>query len=84
DGACTFEGHLAGSIVTLDRAVRNMTKFVGASPAEAIRMATLNTAILMGVAGRKGQLTAGADADLVVLDPGLNVKQVYTRGLPVA
>jgi N-acetylglucosamine-6-phosphate deacetylase len=84
DGACTFEGHLAGSIVTLDRAVRNMTKFVGASPAEAIRMATLNTAILMGVAGRKGQLTAGADADLVVLDAGLNVQQVHTRGLPVA
>ena len=83
DGACTFDGHLAGSIVTLDRAVRNMIQFVGASPAEAIRMATLNTAELMGVADRKGQLKEGADADLVILDADLNVKQVYTRGLPL-
>jgi N-acetylglucosamine-6-phosphate deacetylase len=84
DGACRFEGHLAGSVVTLDRAVRNMTKFVGASPAEAIRMATLNTATLMGIADQKGQLKAGADADLVILDSGLNIQQVYTRGLPIA
>jgi N-acetylglucosamine-6-phosphate deacetylase len=81
DGACTYDGHLAGSIVTLDRAVRNMIQFVGASPAEAIRMATLNTAELMGVSDRKGQLKEGADADLVILDADLNVKQVYTRGL---
>lgn len=83
DGACTYDGHLAGSIVTLDRAVRNMIQFVGASPAEAIRMATLNTAELMGVSDRKGQLKEGADADLVILDADLNVQQVYTRGLPL-
>ena len=82
DGACRFEGSLAGSVLTLDRAVRNMIQFVGAPPAEAIRMATLNTAQQLGIADRKGQLKEGADADLVILDENLNVSQVYARGLP--
>ncbi|MYA79212.1 MAG: amidohydrolase family protein [Acidobacteriia bacterium] len=60
-----------------------MIQFVGAAPAEAIRMATLNTARHLGIADRKGQLEEGADADLVILDEDLNVRQVYARGLPV-
>ena len=43
----------------------------------------LNTAELMGISDRKGQLKEGADADLVVLDADFKVNQVYARGLPV-
>jgi N-acetylglucosamine-6-phosphate deacetylase len=82
-GVCRYEGSLAGSVLTLDRAIRNMHQLVGVPLAEAIRMATLNTAQLMGLEGRKGSLVAGADADLVVLDDSLQVRQVYARGVPV-
>jgi N-acetylglucosamine-6-phosphate deacetylase len=81
-GVCRHEGALAGSVLTLDRAVRNMHTLVGVPLAEAIRMATLNTARLMGLEGRKGSLTPGADADLVVMDDALQIQQVYVRGIP--
>jgi N-acetylglucosamine-6-phosphate deacetylase len=74
---------LAGSVLTLDRAVRNMRDFVSLPVAEAIGMATWNPARLMGVDDRKGRLQAGCDADLVILDDELKVRQVWTRGQPV-
>jgi N-acetylglucosamine-6-phosphate deacetylase len=83
DGICRYQGTLAGSVITLDRAVRNMRRFLGIRPEQALRMATLNTAELLGIASRKGRLAAGADADLVVLDSELRVQAVYARGLPV-
>jgi N-acetylglucosamine-6-phosphate deacetylase len=47
-------------------------------------MATLNPAAMMGISGRKGCLQPGADADLVILDETLHVRQVYVRGVPLA
>jgi N-acetylglucosamine-6-phosphate deacetylase len=46
-------------------------------------MATLNTARLMGLEGRKGAIRQGADADLVVWGSNLQIKQVYARGIAV-
>jgi N-acetylglucosamine-6-phosphate deacetylase len=63
---CEFEGRLAGSVLTLDRAVRNMTKFTGCTLQEALRMATANPANVIGGA-RKGRIEVGADADFVVM-----------------
>ena len=83
DGVCRHNGTLAGSILTIARAVRNMRDFVGLPLEEAIQMGTLNTAQLMGISERKGCLKSGADADLVILDQQLTVRQVYVRGLPV-
>jgi N-acetylglucosamine-6-phosphate deacetylase len=83
DGACRFEGHLAGSVLTLDQAIRNMHQLVGIPLEEAIQMATLNTARLMGLEGRKGAIRKGADADLVVWGGDLQIKQVYARGAAV-
>jgi N-acetylglucosamine-6-phosphate deacetylase len=82
-GVCRYQGSLAGSVLTLDHAVRNMHQLVGVPVAEAIRMATLNTAQLMGLEGRKGSLSPGADADLVVMDDSLQIQQVYVRGIAV-
>ena len=67
-GVCrNAEGKLAGSTLTLDRAVRHMAG-LGIPLAEAVRMATWNPARVLGIEGRKGTLAAGADADLVLLD----------------
>ncbi len=82
-GVCRHQGTLAGSVLTLDRAVRNMRDFVNLPVEEAIRMATWNPARLMGVDDRKGRLRTGCDADLVILDDDLQVRQVWTRGRPV-
>jgi N-acetylglucosamine-6-phosphate deacetylase len=79
-GVCrNAEGKLAGSTLTLDRAVRHMVS-LGVGLAEAVRMATLNPASVLGMEGRKGILAAGADADLVLLDDNLMVANVMTRG----
>jgi N-acetylglucosamine-6-phosphate deacetylase len=65
----THEGALAGSVLTQDRAVRNMVAMAGVSLLDAVRMASYNPAWLLGIEGRKGSLRAGADADVVVLNP---------------
>jgi N-acetylglucosamine-6-phosphate deacetylase len=83
DGACRYEGHLAGSVLTLDQAIRNMHQLVGVPLEEAIQMATLNTARLMGLEGRKGAIREGADADLVIWGSDLQIRQVYARGVAV-
>jgi N-acetylglucosamine-6-phosphate deacetylase len=80
-GVCrNAEGKLAGSTLTLDRALRNIVG-LGASLGDALRMLTLNPAKLLGIEYKKGSLRVGADADIVLLDDALNVTQVWTRGL---
>jgi len=82
-GVCrNSEGKLAGSTLTLDRALRNIVG-LGASLSDALRMLTLNPATLLGIEHKKGILHANADADIVLLDESLQVTQVLTRGLPV-
>jgi len=77
--ACNQEGVIAGSVLTLDRAVRNMIRFTGLPLQQVVRMATLNQARLMGLE-KKGRIEAGADADLVLLTRDLEVAAVCTRG----
>ncbi len=79
-GVCrNVEGRLAGSTLTLDRAVRHMAG-LGIPLADAVRMATWNPARVLGIEERKGTLAAGADADLVLLDAELKVARVMVRG----
>jgi len=79
-GVCrNSEGKLAGSTLTLDRALRNIVN-LGVPLADALRMLTLNPAALLGIEFKKGSLRTGADADIVLLDEGLNVAQTFTRG----
>jgi N-acetylglucosamine-6-phosphate deacetylase len=79
-GVCrNAEGKLAGSTLTLDRALRNIVA-LGAPLADAVRMLTLNPAILLGIEFKKGSLRTGADADIVLLDEALHVANVWTRG----
>jgi N-acetylglucosamine-6-phosphate deacetylase len=75
-------GSLAGSILTLDQAVRNIMTFTGVGWSEAIGMATHVPARIAGVAPRKGSIAPGADADLVALDNLGFVQRTWVRGLP--
>jgi N-acetylglucosamine-6-phosphate deacetylase len=80
-GVCRdAEGRLAGSTLTLDRALRNIVN-LGASLADALHMLTFNPAKLLGIEFKKGALRTGADADIILLDEGLNVTNVWTRGI---
>ena len=80
-GICrNAEGKLAGSTLTLDRALRNIVA-LGFSLPEAVRMLTQNTALLLGLEFKKGALRPGADADIVLLDSSLQIRRVWTRGI---
>lgn len=82
-GICrNSEGKLAGSTLTLDRALRNIVR-LGASLGDALQMLTINPAKLLGIEHKKGALRANADADVILLDEGCEITQVYTRGLAV-
>lgn len=84
DGICrNREGKLAGSTLTLDRAVQHMVR-LGVPVIEAIRMATYNPARRISMEARKGVLTPGADADLVVLTPELKIANVFARGVSLS
>src|SRR5436190_678491 len=79
-GICrNAEGRLAGSTLTLDRALRNIVK-LGVPVADAVRMLTLNPATLLGIEFKKGALRTGADADIVLLDDSLEIARVWARG----
>jgi N-acetylglucosamine-6-phosphate deacetylase len=80
NGICrNSEGKLAGSTLTLDRALRNLVS-LGVPLADAVRMMTILPARRLGLAGKKGIVAVGSDADLVVLTPDLHVSGVMTRG----
>jgi len=80
DGKCLAEGKLAGSVLTMDRAVRNVAEFAGWKLQQAIRLATDNPARIVGLSN-KGKLQAGYDADIVVLSPSGEVRQTIVAGL---
>jgi len=77
------EGKLAGSTLTLDRAIREVVA-LGVPLKDAVRMATILPARRLGLAGKKGIIAVGADADLVALTPDLRVAGVMTRGAGLA
>jgi N-acetylglucosamine-6-phosphate deacetylase len=80
DGKCTANGSLAGSVLTLDRAVHNVTEFARWSLKDAIRAATLNPARAAGLTGNHGVLASGAPADFTVLSPAGDVRKTIVRG----
>jgi N-acetylglucosamine-6-phosphate deacetylase len=73
-------GSMAGSSLTMIEAVRNMVNLAGMPLVEAIRMASLNPARVLGKENIKGALAPGMDADLVLLDKDLNVKLTMVSG----
>lgn len=80
DGRCMANGKLAGSVLTMDRAVRNLARFAEWALPNAVAAATRNPARVAGLTG-KGVLAAGADADFVVLNAAGEVQQTFVGGI---
>jgi N-acetylglucosamine-6-phosphate deacetylase len=72
-------GVLAGSVLTLDQALRNLVAFTGCSVADAVATVTSTPADLVGLADR-GRLVPGARADVTVLDAELRVVETWVGG----
>lgn len=75
----TADGVLAGSDLSLDRAVRNLIAFTGCSVREAVATVTSTPADVLRLADR-GRLTLGSRADITVLDHGLRVVATVVSG----
>jgi N-acetylglucosamine-6-phosphate deacetylase len=80
DGKCMADGKLAGSVLTMDRAVRNLVRFAEWDLSHAVAAASKNPARVARIA-RKGVLAVGADADFVVLSPAGDVLRTFVGGL---
>jgi N-acetylglucosamine-6-phosphate deacetylase len=78
-GVRTPSGRLAGSVVSMDEALRNLVSFAGCTPADAIGCASTTPARLIG-ASTKGKVAPGYDADLVLLTPELRVAATIIGG----
>lgn len=85
DGAARLvsDGSLAGSVLELISAVRNVVSWGLATPAEAIKMASLVPAQSVGIADVCGQIAQGYAADFIVLDSNLELAETYLDGKSV-
>jgi N-acetylglucosamine-6-phosphate deacetylase len=78
-GRCLAAGKLAGSVLTMDQAVRNVMQFAQWDLQQAVRLATMNPARVAGLK-HGGLLEAGAPADLVVLSSSGDVRNTMVCG----
>ncbi len=74
------DGTIAGSVLQLDVALRNMLDFTDLELDEIIHMLTHNPARILKVDDRKGALKEGMDSDIVCLDEDLAVRRTFVRG----
>ena len=70
----------AGSVATTSQLVRNMVQLADVSLLDAVRMASTTPARIMGVEARKGSLTVGKDADLVIFDENIDIDTTIVNG----
>lgn len=80
----TAEGGLAGSTLSLDAAVRNMVQYTDVSTEEAIKMASLHPARMLGIENMLGTIAVGKRANLNALDANLWVQRTWVNGLVVS
>ena len=76
----TASGGLAGSTLSLDAAVRHMVEHAGVTAEEAIHMASLHPARLLGIDHQLGSLAPGKRANIIALDDGLHLQQIWIQG----
>jgi len=74
------DGMLAGSYLTMNHAVGNAVEHGGLSIEEAVGLATINPARLLGIDEKKGSLGVGKDADIVIFDKKFDVKLTMIHG----
>jgi N-acetylglucosamine-6-phosphate deacetylase len=80
DRCISGDGRLAGSVLSLDRAVRNVMVFARWDLQDAVRLATLNPAVQLNELPHRGTLVPGSRADIAVLSPAGEVRQTIVCG----
>lgn len=80
DRAVLEDGTLAGSILKMNEGAQQMLQLEGISIAEIIQMASVNPAKQLGIFDRKGSITIGKDADLLLVDDQFNIQYTICRG----
>jgi N-acetylglucosamine-6-phosphate deacetylase len=80
DGKCTMDGKLAGSVLTMDRAVRNLARFAEWNLTDAVAAASRNPARVARIEN-KGVLAVGADADFVVMNREGEILRTFIGGM---
>jgi N-acetylglucosamine-6-phosphate deacetylase len=83
NGRATAGGVLAGSVLTLDRALANFVAFTGAPLEQALRLLTANPAAMSGFADKAGSLAVGEPANLVAVDATGKLIASIRHGRPV-
>jgi N-acetylglucosamine-6-phosphate deacetylase len=73
------DGTLAGSNITQQQSLRNLIAWTGCSLSNAIRTLTATPAELFNLSN-KGRISIGTDADLVIIDPEINIKATIVNG----
>jgi N-acetylglucosamine-6-phosphate deacetylase len=74
------DGTLAGSILSMNNAVKNMLKFTNCTISDIVKMTSVNAAKELNMYHKKGSLSKGKDADVTVLTKDFNVFMTFCRG----
>lgn len=74
------DGTIAGSTIMMNQCVHNIQYLLGVPLPEAVKMASLNPARVMGFADRLGSIAVGKEANLVVIDEDINVYLTLVKG----
>jgi N-acetylglucosamine-6-phosphate deacetylase len=82
DGTCgrLADGTLSGSLLPLNKAIRNLVEEAGVDPSTAVRFATANAARVIGMADALGHVAVGRAADLVLVDQAWDVRATIVDG----
>jgi len=78
--ARTPQGALAGSTLTLNRAVKNFRTFTGTDVCQAVKAVTSNPARLLGIDDKKGRIAPNMDGDITIFDENLNIAATVVAG----
>lgn len=81
DGVARLEdGTITGSVLTMDQALRNLLAMTGMSLSDAVAALAANPARTAGASDRKGELSPGYDADLLIFDESLTLCATVCKG----
>jgi N-acetylglucosamine-6-phosphate deacetylase len=83
DGRAMASGVLAGSVLTLDRALANFVRFTGEPLELALRLVTVNPASMTGLGDQAGSLAVGQPAHLVAVDAAGKLVASIINGQPI-
>ena len=78
--ATLADGTLAGSILKMNDAIKNMMTYTDCTMEDIIKMTAANPAKQLNLFDRKGSIAVGKEADLVILDEDLDVEMTFCRG----